>query len=82
MAAGLPVVATAVGGASDIVDHGQSGFLIQPNSTGDLTAALDRLLREPSLRRSMGRVGRIRAERAFDGARNAHALVDCLKRVA
>jgi glycosyltransferase involved in cell wall biosynthesis len=82
MAAALPVVATAVGGAGDIVAHGQSGFLIPPNSVRELDHALDRLLCDPALRRRMGRIGRDRAERAFDGAANAHALVDCLKDVA
>jgi glycosyltransferase involved in cell wall biosynthesis len=82
MAAGLPVVATAVGGASDIVDQAQTGFLIQPGSLGDLTRALDQLLGDADLRRRLGRAGRARAERSFDGAVNAHALVDCLKHVA
>jgi glycosyltransferase involved in cell wall biosynthesis len=82
MAAGLPVVATAVGGAGDIVDQARTGFLIQPGSMDDLNAALEQLLADAGLRRRMGRAGRARAERLFDGAANAHALVDCLKRVA
>jgi glycosyltransferase involved in cell wall biosynthesis len=82
MAASLPVVATAVGGAGDIVDHGTTGFLIQPNSSRDLSEALDRLIGDRELRRDMGRAGRRKAERAFDGAANADALIDCLKQVA
>jgi glycosyltransferase involved in cell wall biosynthesis len=82
MAANLPVVATAVGGAGDIVDHGTTGFLIQPNSSRELSEALDRLIGDAQLRRWMGRAGRLKAERAFDGAANAAALVDCLKQVA
>jgi glycosyltransferase involved in cell wall biosynthesis len=82
MAAKLPVVATAVGGAGDIVDHDTTGFLIQPNSARDLSAALDRLIGDRELRRRMGHAGRLKAEHAFDGTCNARALVDCLKQVA
>jgi glycosyltransferase involved in cell wall biosynthesis len=82
MAASLPVVATAVGGAGDIVDHGTTGYLIQPNSSRDLSEAVDRLIGDSQLRRGMGRAGRLKAERAFDGAANAAALVDCLRQVA
>ena len=78
MAAGLPVVATCVGGAADIVAHGESGFLIQPNDPRDLGQALDQLLGDAGLRRTMGRRGRVRAERLFDGAANARAIVSCI----
>jgi glycosyltransferase involved in cell wall biosynthesis len=82
MAAGLPVVATRVGGAADIVDDGQTGFLIAPNDRRGLAAALDRLLSQPAERREMGARGRLKAERAFDGVANARALIGCLRAAA
>lgn len=54
MAAGLPVVATAVGGVPSVVAEGESGFLV---SSGDGEALLNRIVqleREPLLRKSMG----------------------------
>jgi glycosyltransferase involved in cell wall biosynthesis len=82
MAAKLPVIATDVGGAADIVDDGTTGYLIPANNRRALGAGLDRLLGDRALRTAMGQAGRAKAERTFDGARNAQALVDCLKRVA
>jgi glycosyltransferase involved in cell wall biosynthesis len=82
MAAGLPVVATRVGGATDIVDDGQTGFLIGPDDPAGLSAALDRLLCDEDLRAALGRQGRRKAEHAFDGAANARALVRCLRDAA
>jgi glycosyltransferase involved in cell wall biosynthesis len=82
MAAGLPVVTTCVGGSSDIVAQGETGFLIQPGDPRDLGGALDRLVADGSLRQRMGGQGRQRAERLFDGVANAHALLDCLHAAA
>jgi len=75
MAAGLPVVATRVGGTTDIVEHGQTGFVVEPNDPRDLGCALDRLLDDRAQRLAMGRQGRLRAERLFDGAGNARELL-------
>jgi glycosyltransferase involved in cell wall biosynthesis len=79
MAAGLPVVATRVGGAADIVDHGRTGFLIAPSDSRALASDLTRLVRDSELRHRMGRAGRARAESEFDVVKNARALVACLR---
>jgi glycosyltransferase involved in cell wall biosynthesis len=78
MAAGLPVIASRVGGTGDIVEDGHTGFLIEPNDPRDLGRAVKRLLDDAPLRRMMGVRGRARAERAFDAASNAHALLAVL----
>jgi glycosyltransferase involved in cell wall biosynthesis len=44
MCAGLPVVATAVGGTPELVLDGESGILIAPNSNGAVAGALRKLL--------------------------------------
>lgn len=82
MAAQLPVVTTRVGGAADIVDHGETGFLIEPHSPRQLAAALDALLDDPSLRTRMAAAGRAKAERHFDAATNARAILSLLRGVA
>jgi glycosyltransferase involved in cell wall biosynthesis len=54
MACGLPVVATAVGGTSELVQDGINGCLVPPESPEALAAALARLIADPALRRAMG----------------------------
>jgi glycosyltransferase involved in cell wall biosynthesis len=82
MAAGLPVVATRVGGSPDIVGHGETGFLVEPNDGRGLGAALDALLADATLRRGMGARGRVKAEQLFDAETNAHAVLRCMENAA
>jgi len=65
MAAGLPVVATAVGGNPEAVEDGVTGLLVAPGRTAALEQAVARLLKDPGLRRSMGEAGRQRALAEF-----------------
>lgn len=57
MRAGRPVVATRVGGIPEIVAHGVTGLLVEPNSPEALAEALCSLLRSPEERRRMGEAG-------------------------
>lgn len=63
MAAGLPVVATGVGGIGRVVRDGRNGLLVPPGDGAALAAALDRLAANPSLRRRIGRAARTAAKR-------------------
>lgn len=65
MAAGLPVVATRVGGLPEVVDEGSTGLLVPPADPASLAAALERLLRHPDLGSAMGAAGRERARAHF-----------------
>ncbi len=58
MAAGLPSLVTAVGGAPDIIEHGQSGWLVPPDSIVELETAVITLLGDPALRQALGRQAR------------------------
>ncbi|MCX7681746.1 MAG: glycosyltransferase family 4 protein [Anaerolineae bacterium] len=60
---GLPVVATAVGGTPEIVEDGESGLLIPPDSPAALLAALRRLQADPALRRRLAEGARRTAAR-------------------
>jgi glycosyltransferase involved in cell wall biosynthesis len=62
MAAGLPVVATAVGGVPDVVEDGLTGTLVPSGSVEALAHAIEALVANRDLRASFGRAGR---ERAF-----------------
>lgn len=66
MAAGLPVVATAVGGVPELVEEGVSGFLTPNEDVEALTAALQRLVDNAELRRQMGEAALRRARERFD----------------
>jgi glycosyltransferase involved in cell wall biosynthesis len=70
MAAGVPVVASAVGGIPDIVDHGGTGVLVSPPLTSAVVAdALAPLLADAGLRVELARRGRERFERRFSAER-------------
>jgi colanic acid/amylovoran biosynthesis glycosyltransferase len=58
MAMALPVIATRVGGVAELVEHEQSGLLVDAGSVDSLAAALLRLAREPTLRFQLGEAGR------------------------
>ena len=66
MAAGLPVVATDVGGNPECVVHGHTGFIVPPGDDGRMAESLGLLLREPETARAMGEAGRERAAEHFD----------------
>jgi glycosyltransferase involved in cell wall biosynthesis len=81
MAAGLPVVATDVGGVPEIVDHGRSGLLVPPRDPVALSGAIDTVLSDRSMARSMGAAGRARQQREFSAelmADRVYCLYDSL----
>jgi colanic acid/amylovoran biosynthesis glycosyltransferase len=58
MAMGLPVVTTRVAGIPELVEDGQSGFVVPPGRVDALVEAVRRLASDPELRREMGERGR------------------------
>ncbi|MFF7381823.1 glycogen synthase [Streptomyces griseoluteus] len=67
MACGTPVVASRVGGIPEVVDHGRTGLLVDPDGDfeGNLARALDDVLADPAAARRMGEAGRARAVGEF-----------------
>ena len=66
MSCGLPVVATAVGGTVDVIEHESSGLLVPPDNAMALAAGLKRLLSDEHLRQALGQAAR---ERICHGCR-------------
>jgi glycosyltransferase involved in cell wall biosynthesis len=66
MEAGLPVVATRVGGVPDLIESGEHGLLVEPGDPGALAKALAELLGDHPRSAEMGRRGRERRRREFD----------------
>ncbi len=77
MASGLPAIVGDVGGARDIVTHGETGWLIEPTHDA-LGAALERALAVRDQLPIMGQRARGVAEQRFDGKRNDRIIVDLL----
>ncbi len=73
MAAGLPVVATAIDGSAEAIVHGETGILVPPRDPAALGAALAALLRDPERARAMGEAGRARVVE-FDMYRMVDAI--------
>jgi glycosyltransferase involved in cell wall biosynthesis len=71
MRAGLPVIASDVGGVREAVDDGKTGLLVPAGSASDLTVALRLLVGDPARRRCMGCAGRRRYEERFSFERMA-----------
>lgn len=80
MAAGLPTVATPVGINSQIISEGTTGYLAETRQ--EWLAALDRLYRDSSLRRSMGAEGRKKVEQQYSLSYAAPKMADWLCSVA
>lgn len=78
LAAALPVVSTRVGGISDIIHEGETGYLLDASNSTSLRAALgdvlESLVANPSQRIEMGQRGRADAEKRFDARENARRL--------
>ena len=68
MAAGLPVVASDVGGVAELVVDGETGLLVPAGRSGALAAALERLLADAALGAGWARPGGARALGRFDVA--------------
>jgi glycosyltransferase involved in cell wall biosynthesis len=65
MGAGLPVVATAVGGTPDVVVDGTTGLLVPSRDPSALAQALATMARDRDLRHRMGQAGRERVRQCF-----------------
>ena len=65
MSCGLPVLATTVGGASDVIRHRESGFLIPPEDVDALRSGLETLLDDAALRFTLGTNARARIVENF-----------------
>jgi glycosyltransferase involved in cell wall biosynthesis len=69
MAAELPIVASAVGGLSEVVVDGETGLLTEAGNVDSLASALGRVVDDPELRKRLGTLGRRRAEQEYGRSR-------------
>lgn len=65
MNAGVPVVASSVGGITDLIEHEKSGLLTTPKSSVSLAEHLNKLIENGKLRKQFARAAKIRALEKF-----------------
>ena len=85
-AATKPIVATDVGGNSEVVEHGVNGLIVPPDRPDMLAEALVEILSDPEKARCMGEAGRVKFEREFtlDGMVQAYEqlYISCMSGLA
>lgn len=75
MAAGVPVVAACATGAVDLIDDGETGFLVPPRDVDAYADAIAHLIRDPGLHRSQARAGHAKA-RQYDWSTINQVVLD------
>jgi glycosyltransferase involved in cell wall biosynthesis len=77
----LPVIATDIRGCRQVVDHGRNGLLVPARDAEALAAAIEQLACDSSLRRTMARAAREKAEADFDERRCIDVTLDVYERL-
>jgi glycosyltransferase involved in cell wall biosynthesis len=72
MAAGLAVVGSDIGGIKALINHGDSGLLVQPADTEGLAVAILELLRDAGKRKKLGEEAAKFIERSFSQEKMVH----------
>ena len=68
MAYGRPVIASRIGGMTDVIADGETGFLVTPGDVDGLRQALQRLIDDPALKQRMGQAARQRLTNLFSAS--------------
>ena len=74
MAAGLPIVASGVGGVGELIEEGQTGMLVPPDDPGRLADRLSALMAEPALGARLGTAARAHAQAHYSFDRMVEAF--------
>lgn len=74
MAAGLPVIASEVGGVPELVTHGETGMCVPAEDVEALREALCSLIADPAARERLGRKGRERARTEFTATKTVRGI--------
>ncbi len=76
MACGTPVIATRSGGTPEIIDHGESGLLLESNTADQLAWAMRWMLNSPAEREQMGKRARQKVASRFSWRQFAHQYIE------
>ena len=81
LAAGVPLVATAVEGLQEVVEHGETGLLVPPNAPPALATGISTLLADRALAARLGEAGQRVARERFDASLLAGRNLDVYRSV-
>jgi len=81
MATGLPVVSTGVGGASEIIESGLNGYLVDVGDDQSIAMLIERLVSKPSLAEAIGREARTTVEMKFGWSTAIEKYVEVYRRL-
>ena len=81
MAMGVPVIATHIGGSTDQVAEGVTGFLVPPSDSSALADRIERVMRDPDLRFRLGQAGPRRIAEQFSLEQMVGQIVELYDRV-
>lgn len=81
-ASGTAIVATSVGGTSEILTEGESGLLVPPDDPAALSNAIGRIACDEELRRQLGQAARATAVARFDVTERAKAVAGVWQKLA
>jgi glycosyltransferase involved in cell wall biosynthesis len=76
MAAGKPVVTSAIPGSDELVADGETGLLVPAGDADALAAALKRIVADPELRARLGAAARLKAETAHSAVASTQRVVE------
>jgi glycosyltransferase involved in cell wall biosynthesis len=74
MGSGVPVIASNLSGIPELVNDQQTGLLVSPRDARSLADALERYIKDPSLRHRLGSAGRAKVVEEFDLNKNTAEL--------
>ncbi len=80
MSFGKPVVPTRVGGVTEVIRDGETGFLKPMGDMNALAAAVRTLANDPELAARTGEAARVRAEREFSSQKSVEQYLDLYRR--
>ncbi len=73
---GLCCLSTTISGIPELIEHGSTGWLVEPGDSASLADALQQLLQDPELRTRLGQAGQRRVQQVFDVERGIDQLCE------
>ncbi len=80
MAMEIACISTKTGAVFELIRDGEDGLLVRPGDSGELAAAIRRMMDDAALRRRLAEAGRRRVEEAFDLDKNTKRLAGIFRR--
>jgi len=81
MACGTPVVAYAVGGIPDLIDHKVNGYLASPGDVKDLAHGIESILKSPKIATEYSKSGRAKIVKHFSMGNIAKRYLDLYRQI-